>query len=54
MEKKDFNITLDGNLLTISSSREQHEEDPQENYSRSEFSYQSFRRSFQLPKDIGG
>ncbi len=54
MNKKDFKIQLDGNLLTISSEktdqREENNED--EKYSRKEFSYQSFERSFTLPKDV--
>jgi len=52
MDKKDFNITLEGNLLTISSSKEQREEKTEGSYTRREFSYQSFRRSFELPKDV--
>lgn len=52
MEKQDFNIELDGNLLTISSAKEQSNEKQQGNYTRREFSYQSFRRSFELHKDV--
>ena len=52
MEKKDFNITLDGNTLTISSNKEHREEKKEENYTRREFSYQSFKRMFELPKDV--
>lgn len=52
MDKKDFRITLDGNVLTISSSREHSAETKDERYTRREFSYQSFRRSFTLPKDV--
>jgi HSP20 family protein len=52
MEKKDFDITLDGNVLTISSVKEQTEEKKEHNYTRREFSYQSFRRSFELAKDV--
>jgi len=52
MDKKDFNITLDGTMLTISSEKQQSEEKKEENYTRREFSYQSFKRSFQLPKDV--
>ena len=50
MEKKDFNITLNGNLLTISSAKENKTETKDGNYTRKEFSYQSFQRSFELPK----
>jgi len=52
MEKNDFQITLDGNLLTISSEKENRTEDKDGNYTRREFSYQSFQRSFNLPKDV--
>ncbi|MVT12323.1 Hsp20/alpha crystallin family protein [Chitinophaga tropicalis] len=52
MDKKDFNIALDGNLLTISSAKERREEKKEANYTRREFSYQSFQRSFELPKDV--
>lgn len=52
MEKKDFSIRLDGSLLTISSVKEQQQENKQENYTRKEFSYQSFQRSFELPKNV--
>ena len=54
MDKKDFKVQLEGNLLTVSSERtEQNNEDNQdEKYSRREFSYQSFQRTFTLPKDV--
>jgi len=52
MEKKDFNIELDGNTLNISSSKEVRDEKEEEGYSRKEFSYQSFHRSIALPKDV--
>jgi HSP20 family protein len=52
MRKEDFNITLDGNLLTISSSKEDNEEENNGIFTRKEFSYQSFQRSFELAKDV--
>jgi HSP20 family protein len=53
MEKKDFKIELDGNALTISSEKQNESEDKDgENYSRKEFSYQSFYRTFHLPKEV--
>jgi HSP20 family protein len=52
MEKKDFSITLDGSLLTISSQKQSEENDEKDGYSRREFSYQSFSRNFQLSKDV--
>jgi HSP20 family protein len=53
MTKDDFKIELDGNLLTISSEKEDRNAMKDgEKYTRQEFSYQSFQRSFQLPKDV--
>jgi HSP20 family protein len=53
MKKEDFRVELDGNMLTISSERsDESNEKEGENYSRREFSYQSFQRKFQLPKDV--
>ena len=53
MTKKDFKVELDGNSLTISSetNNEKVEKDD-ERYSRKEFSYQSFQRTFTLQKDV--
>ena len=53
MKKSDFRIELDGNLLTINSeATNQTEEKDGERYTRREFSYQSFQRSFTLPKEV--
>ena len=46
MTKKDFNISIHNNVLTISSERKEEKEDKNENYTRREFAYQSFQRSF--------
>ncbi len=53
MEKDDFRIELDGTQLTIFSEKE-HEEEHREGdrFSRKEFSYQSFVRTFELPKEV--
>lgn len=51
MSKEDFTVSLDGDVLSISSERsEESGKNDDENYSRKEFSYQSFYRSFQLPQ----
>jgi len=52
MQKKDFNNELDGNLLTISSEKQDQREETEGKYSRREFSYQSFQRTFNLPKEV--
>ncbi|MBZ9651242.1 Hsp20/alpha crystallin family protein [Psychroflexus montanilacus] len=53
--KKDFNIELNNNELTISSEKkEKNEQKDGERYTRREFSYQSFRRTFTLPNTVDG
>jgi HSP20 family protein len=53
MEKKDFHIELNNEILTISSQREDKNEMKEgDRYTRREFSYQSFVRSFHLPKSV--
>lgn len=53
MTKKDFNIELNNNLLTISSEKmDEKERKEGERFTRKEFSYQSFQRSFMLPKEV--
>jgi HSP20 family protein len=53
MNKDDFKIELDGSQLTISSEKQtQDEEKDGDRYTRREFSYQSFQRVFQLPKEV--
>lgn len=46
MKKNDFKINLRNNILSISSEKKEENEDKNENYTRKEFSYQSFQRSF--------
>lgn len=52
LKKDDFKIELDNNVLTISSEFENKEEIEDENYTRKEFNYGSFQRSFTLPEDV--
>jgi HSP20 family protein len=50
MNKEDFKIELNNNMLTISSERQMENETSKgKNVTRREFSYQSFSRSFTLP-----
>lgn len=50
--KKDFNISISEGVLSISSEKEESKEEEEKNYTRKEFSYHSFKRSFSLPKGI--
>ena len=52
LEKKNFKIDLDNDLLTIASVMEDKKEEKQENYTRREFRYNNFSRSFNLPETV--
>nr|WP_321451350.1 Hsp20/alpha crystallin family protein [uncultured Carboxylicivirga sp.] len=52
MEKKDFKLDIDHNVLTISSEKLLKKEDESEKFTRREFSYTSFYRSFTLPNSV--
>lgn len=49
LDKNDFNLQIDNNILTISAEKEEKQEKKEEAYNRKEFSYTSFSRSFTLP-----
>lgn len=49
MTKEDFNVDLEGNLLTISAEKEERTKEKEGKYSRREYNYSSFSRSFTLP-----
>ncbi len=53
LKKGDFEVELEGNVLTISSQKEsRNDEKDKQGYSRKEFCYESFTRTLQLPKDV--
>jgi len=53
--KEDFNIALDNDVLDISVDKVFTESDEvKENYTRKEFNYQNFKRSFNLPDSVLG
>ena len=53
MTKKDFRVQLEGNILTISSEKTSGNEENEEfRYTKREFSYQSFSRTFNLQKEV--
>jgi HSP20 family protein len=51
-KKEDFIIDLNGNYITISLDQKQEWEKEEENFTRREFDYFTFTRSFTLPEDI--
>ena len=54
LERKDFNIEIDNNTLSISVEKEEETEEGKktEGYWKKEYSYNSFSRSFVLPDNI--
>ena len=50
--KDDFKIDLDGNMLTISSEKEENKEEKDEKFTVKEYNYTSFSRTFTLPEDV--
>ncbi len=52
MKKDDFNIDVEGNMLTISCENEENKEEKGEKFTRKEYNYSSFSRSFTLPEEV--
>jgi len=55
LKKNDFKIDIEGNMLTISSEKEEEKEEKEEKdlkFTRKEYNYSSFSRSFTLPEEI--
>ena len=52
MKKDDFKIDIDSNILTISSEKEENREEKEEKFTRKEYNYSSFTRSFTLPDEV--
>lgn len=51
-DKEDFSLKVEDNILTISASQKEEHESENEKYTRKEFHYQTFARSFTLPKKV--
>jgi HSP20 family protein len=52
MKKEDFKINLENQVLTISNEEKQEKEEKKDNYTRREFYFNCFSRSFMLPKIV--
>ncbi len=52
LKKDDFKIHLENNVLTISSEISDEQVEETKNYTRKEFHYSSFSRSFTLPRSV--
>lgn len=52
LQKEHFALKLDNNLLTVSATKEDSSDTKAERYTRREFSYSSFQRTFTLPTSV--
>jgi HSP20 family protein len=52
MKKDDFHIDMEGNMLSVSCEKEESKEEKEHKYTRKEYNYSTFSRSFSLPEDV--
>jgi HSP20 family protein len=52
LKKNDFKIEVEDGILTISAEKEEEKEDKNKRYTRREYSYNAFSRSFVLPDNV--
>jgi HSP20 family protein len=52
MKKDDFKISVDGDLLTISTEKVNEVKDETEKFTRREFNHSKFTRTFTLPETV--
>lgn len=52
LSRKDFNVSVDNGVLTISSEQKEEKETKEKEFTRQEYSYSSFSRSFALPENV--
>ncbi|MCX6312455.1 MAG: Hsp20/alpha crystallin family protein [Bacteroidetes bacterium] len=51
MKKDDFKVNIENGLLNITAETKKETEEKDKNYTRREFKYESFARSFTLPEN---
>lgn len=52
LKKDDFKITVENGVLTILAEKEEEKEVTEKNFTRREFNYENFTRSFTLPENV--
>lgn len=52
LKKSDFQLDIDNQTLSISTERKEESEHREDNYTRREFGYSSFKRIFTLPDSV--
>jgi len=52
LSKEDFKVNVEGDLITISAEKTTRKEEKEDKYTRKEYNYTSFSRTFTLPENI--
>jgi HSP20 family protein len=52
MKKDDFYINIEGNMMTITCEKEETKEEKEKKFTRKEYNFSSFSRTFTLPEEI--
>jgi HSP20 family protein len=52
LERKDFKIEVENHCLCISAEKEEEKKEKEGDYTRREYSFNSFSRSFTLPENV--
>ncbi|MFI0431109.1 Hsp20/alpha crystallin family protein [Mariniflexile sp. HMF6888] len=50
--KKDFDVSIEGDMLHVCGEKSMEKEEKDDDYTRKEFSYNSFKRSLKLPETV--
>jgi len=52
LDRKDFKVEIENGILTISAEKEEERKEKEGGYSKREYSFNSFSRSFALPENV--
>ena len=52
MDKKDFHVSVEEGMLTISAEKEEKKEEKDKDFRRQEYNFHSFERCFRLPENV--
>ena len=52
LERKDFNLEVDNHVLCISAEKEEEKKEKDGEFTRKEYSFNSFSRTFTLPENV--
>lgn len=52
LNKEDFNLEIDNDILSISYEKKEEEKEETGKYTRREFSFESFKRTFTIPENV--